>query len=316
MFTPREILYTAAVPFAVAATVLLAAWRPWRRGERGVRRGTWGAPLGVGAGFLAAFALLDGGVPTWPPGEARHWLFYFVVALAVLGVFEALLHAWLPGAAWLRAETVLVVLAAGVFCLFQSMLKNEAWTAWEAGRRLLGMTVLVHAAWAATEVLALRLPRPAAPLVLGGFAAAVALVVMLSGSVLYGRLAGALAAATLSTVLVAFAAGGFSLARGGVTVIVPTAVAVLFLGYHYVDPGVTAANASLLLAALVAPWVTTIGPLRRKKPWVRTVIAVSLAAIPAVVAVLLAQRTFAKMQQESGPDPSSELYTRTVGPTL
>src|SRR5688572_23306548 len=212
MFTPREILYTAAVPFGVALAVLLVAWRPWRRGDRAVTRGAWGAPLGIGAGFLAAFALLDGRLPAWPPGEARHWLFYFVSALALLGVVEALLHAWLPGAAWLRAEALLVVLAAGLFLLFQSMLRNEAWTALEAGTRLLGMTVLVHAAWASTEVLVLRLPRPAGPLVLGGFAMAVALVVMLSGSVVYGRLAGALAAATLAAAAVALAAGGFSLA--------------------------------------------------------------------------------------------------------
>jgi hypothetical protein len=126
------------------------------------------------------------------------------------------------------------------------------------------MTVLVHAAWASSEVLVLRLPATAGPLVLATFSGAVALVVMLSGSVVYGRLAGAMAAATLASAAVAPAARGFSMARGAVTVVVPAAACVMLLGHHYVDPGVTPANMAFLLAALVLPWVATLRPLRRR----------------------------------------------------
>ena len=314
MLTTREILSVAAVPFAAALLLLLAAWRPWRRGGGAGARGAWGGPLGVGLGFLAAFALLDGRVPPWPPGEARHWLFYFVAALTVLGVVEALPHAWLPSAAWLRAEAALVVFAVALFLLFQSMLRNDSWTPFEAARRLLGMTVLVHAAWASSEVLVLRLPRPAGPLVLSAFSGAVGVVVMLSGSVVYGRLAGAMGTAALAAAAVALAAPRFSFARGGVTVVVPAAVAVLLLGYHYVDPGVTAANAALLLAALVLPWLATLRWLRRRTPWVRTGVAVVLAVIPAGIAVLLAQRSFAKMQRESGPNIEDVSYEGHAAP--
>jgi hypothetical protein len=308
MFTTREILYTGAVPLVITLAVLLAAWRPWRRRDRPVARGYWGGAAGIGVGFLAAFALLDGRVPPWPPAEARHGLFYFVAALTVLGVVEALLHAWRPKAAWLRAEAALIVFATGVFFLFQSMLRPDgAWTTLEAGRRLLGMTVLLHAAWASAEALVLRLPRLAGPLVLSAFTGAVALVVMLSGSVVYGRLAGAIAIATLACAPIAMKSYGFSLARGGITVVVPSAVSILLLGYTYVDPGVTATNAALLLAGLVLPWAAAVSPMRRRRVWVRTATAVVLVVIPTAVAVLRAQRAFVRMQQESTPDEYREL---------
>ena len=308
MFTTREILYTAAVPFVVALAVLLAAWRPWRRRDGAPARGWWAGAAGAGAGFLSAFALLDGQVPGWPAAEARHWLFYFVAALTLLGLVEAMLHAWLPGAAWMRAEAALLVFAAGLFLLFQSLLKNDAWTAPEGACRLLAMAVLVHAAWASTEVLVLRLPRPAGPLVIAAFSGSVALVVMLSGSLVYGRLAGALAAAALAAAAVSAAAPRFTVARGGVTVIIPATVAILLMGRYYVEPGVGGRNAAMLLGSLALPWVAALRPLRRRRPWVRTVIAVVLTALPAGTAVLLAQRGFARAQQESGPGAESAAY--------
>ena len=63
MFTTREILYTSAVPGAVALLVLLVAWRPWRRGDAAVVRGHWGGALGAGGAFLLSYALLDGEIP-------------------------------------------------------------------------------------------------------------------------------------------------------------------------------------------------------------------------------------------------------------
>ena len=306
MFTVRDILYAAAVPAVVALAVLLASWRPWRRGERAAVRGHWGGALGAGLAFLAAFALLDGRVPVWPPAEARHWLFYFAAVLTVLALFDAMTPwARRPAAAWLRVEAALVLFAAAVFFMFQSLIRSETWTAVEAACRLLEMTVVLHATWASTELLVLRLPRPAGPLVLGAFAGAAAMVVMLSGSLVLGRLAGVLAITPLVASAVAPAAPGFSFARGGVTVIVPTAVAILFLGHHYVEPGVTTANFGLLLAGLALPWIAALPPLRRRRPWVRTVAALVLVLVPTAVAVARARREFVPMQRESG----AELYT-------
>ena len=310
MFTVRDILYAAAVPAALALAALLASWRPWRRADRPAVRGHWGGALGAGLAFVAAFALLDGRVPPWPPAESRHWLFYLAAALTVLALLDAVVDVRRAGAWWLRAEAALVVCAGAVFLLFQSLLRSETWTAVEAGRRLLVMAVLLHAAWTSTELLVLRLPRPAGPLVLSAFAGGVAMVLMLSGSLVLGRLAGVLAVTPLVAAAVAPAAPGFSFARGGVTVIVPTAVAILLLGYHYVEPGVTAVNATLLFAGLALPWAAALPPVRRRRPWVRTVTALVLVLVPTMIAVARARREFVRMQQESG----AELYTLRVAP--
>jgi hypothetical protein len=303
VFTARDILYAAAVPAVLALAALLASWRPWRRGDRAAVRGHWGGALGAGLAFLAAFALLDGRVPPWPPAESRHWLFYFVAALTGLALLDAVVQPRRPAAWWLRAEVALVLCAAAVFLMFQSLLRSETWTTPEAGRRLLVMTVLLHAAWTSTELLVLRLPRPAGPLVLGAFAGGVAMVVMLSGSLVLGRLAGVLAITPLVASAVAPAAPGFSFARGGVTVIVPTAVAILMLGQHYVDPGATTANSALLLGGLALPWLAALPPLRRRRPWVRTVAALLLVLVPTATAVGRARREFVRMQQEGGAEP-------------
>ena len=306
MFTTREILYTAAVPAVLALAVLLASWRPWRRGDSAATRGHWGGGLGTGLAFLAAFALLDGAVPAWPPAEARHWLFYFAAALTVLALVDSVVRARRPGLAWLRGEVALALSAAAVFLMFRSMMQGESWTAYEAGRRVLVMTVVLHVAWASAELLVARLPRPAGPLVLSAFAGAAAMVVMMSGSVVYGRLAGVLAIAVLVASAVAPAAPGFSFARGGVTVIVPTTVAILFLSHHLVDPGITVANIGLLLLGLVLPWVAAVRPVRRRRTWVRTAVALLLVLVPTGVAVVRAQRAMARLQQEQAPSPEGE----------
>jgi hypothetical protein len=302
VFTLREILYTAAVPAVLALAVLLAAWRPWRRGNRLATRGHWGGALGTGLAFLAAFALLDGAVPPWPPAEARHWLFYFAAALTVLALVDSVLRAVLrarrPALAWLRAEVALTVCAAAVFFMFRPMMLGESWTASESACHVLVMTVVLHATWASAELLVLRLPRQAGPLVLSTFAGAAAMVVMMSGSVVYGRLAGVLAIAVLVATAVAPAAPGFSFARGGVSVIVPTVVAILFLGHHYVDPGVTVANVGLLLAGLLLPWLVALPPLRKRRPWLRTTVAVLLVLVPTGVAVVRARQAMARLQRD------------------
>jgi hypothetical protein len=305
MLTPQEILFTTAVPAGIALLVLLVAWRPWQR-ARPVIRGHWGAPLAAGLAFLTAYALLDGEKPAWPPAQARHWLFFLAAGLTVLGLLDALLGALLPAPEWLRAEVALVASAALVVRLFASVLSAETWPAPSAVQWIAGMTIAVHVTWVSTEQLARRLPRVAAPLVLLVFTSGVAAVTALSGSLVYGRLAGVLAAVTAVACAVSMAAPAFTLARGGVAVIAPLAVAVLLLGYHLADPGVGAVNGGLLLSALLLPWLSRLRPLRRRRPWVRVTAAVLLALLPVSLAVARAGLAFRRAQQQ---DSAGDLYS-------
>lgn len=304
MFTTREILYTAAVPAAITLLVLVVSWRPWRRGA--VVRGNWGGALAAGASFMAAYALLDKRVPAWPPDQARHWIFYIAAGLTVLGLFDALCERLLPIPDWLRAEGALAAACGIVLCLFASLLRSDTWPPYDAARWLLVMAAVLHVAWVSAESLVTRLPRVAGPLVVFVFTAGVALLMMLSGSLVYGRMAGVLAVVALVASLLSAFTPSFSLCRGAVTVIVPVTVATLFLGYHLVEPGLSATKCALLLAALLLPWLAKLPPFAGSRPWVRGVVAVLLAAAPVGAAAWRARAEFLRMQQET---PPGEFYT-------
>lgn len=311
MFTTREMLYTAGVPAAVALLVLVAAWRPWRR-EHPVMRGHWGAALAAGVAFLAAYALLDGEVPAWPPTQARHWLFYLAAGLTVVALLDAAGHAFLHIPVWVRAEIALLASGLLVLCLFFSLLQGDTWPASASAQWMVGMTVVLHLAWVSTEMLVSRLPRGTGPAVLWVFTSGAALVLMLSGSLVYGRLAGVMAVAAFVTFVVSLASRGFSLSRGAVTIIIPVTVAILFLGYHLAE--LDAANAALLLGAVMLPWLARLPVLVRRPPWVRETVAVALAVLPVLVATWRAREAFLRTQQQDFS--TGELYTQAGAATI
>jgi hypothetical protein len=307
MFTPREILYTSAVPAAVALLFLVAAWRPWKRRDAAVLHGHWGGPLAAGLAFLASYALLDGEVPGWPPAQARHWLFYLAAGLTVVGLADSLLPRFVSTANWFRAEIALLASGGAVLCLFSSLLAADNWPAPVAARWMVGMTAILHLVWVSTERLNDRLPRAAGPGILFVFASGVALVMLLSGSLVYGRMAGVLAVVAATALIVSLLAPAFSFSHGGITVLIPLSVCVLYLGYHLADPGVGNVNGALLLSSLILPWFARIPALGRRKPWVRVMVAIMLAALPVAVAAYRARDAFLRAQQE---EPTGELYTR------
>jgi len=309
MFTTREIFYTTAVPAGIALLILFVAWRPWRR-SRPVVRGHWGAPLAAGAAFATAYALFDGEIPAWPPSQARHWLFFIALALTLLGVDDAMPSGWLRLADWLRSEVALLVSGVLVLCLFGSLLSADTWPSSIAARWVVGMTAATHVAWVSAERLSARLPRVAASLVVFVFTSGVAAVTALSGSLVYGRLAGVLSVVAAVAAIVAMLTPAFTLSRGGVTVVVPLAVAILLLGYHLADPGVGITNGALLLSSLLLPWLSRLPPLRRRRAWVRGTVAVVLALLPVTAAVARAGIAFRQAQRQ---DAAGLQALRTTG---
>jgi hypothetical protein len=298
MFTTREIVYSAVVPAALSLLILAIAWRPWRRTDP-VLRGHWGGALAAGASFLAAYALLDGEVPAWPPAQSRHWLFYAAIALTVLGVADAALHRIVHVRDWVRGEAALVVCALLVPCLFRPLIEAQTWPPASAVEWVVGMVVALHLAWASTELLVGRLPRAVGPAVLLVFCAGAALTLMLSGSIVYGRLAGVMAVVAGAGVLTALPAPGFSLARCGVSVLVPITVAIIYLGHHLSE--LDTVNASLLLTSLFLPWLGRLRVLSARRTWVRAIVAVLLVGLPVGAAVTRAAVAFHRaQQQESG----------------
>ena len=117
-------------PLLLAVPVLLLARRPWS-GARTGSRGAWGAGLGIGLGFAAAYWALKGS--PWPPGGANEWHVSLVVGAGLLGACTFLsIRLWTAFA--------LLLLAASPVVMF-----SRLWNGWEGaeGFAQLGLSAAV-----------------------------------------------------------------------------------------------------------------------------------------------------------------------------
>jgi hypothetical protein len=117
-------------------------------------------------------------------------------------------------------------------------------------------------------------------------AACTALALLLSRCLVYGRIAGGLAAALGAVWVVSWWLPDRSLGRGGVPVVVAAVAALLVQGHIY--SYLTLPAGILLAAAPLAAWPGFIGPARRLAPWQSAILAAVLALVPAGIAVGLA----------------------------
>jgi len=201
----------AAVPFAVAFLVTLALGLAGPAGRRV-------AALGIGAGFLVAYYLIQSGVPQFPPPQMAHKVFYLAAAGLVLGLvldFAGLTRAGghifailLPiGALWWMRQsqiaagpgTALVVALAVLFLVSVLVYWRQAATA----RGSDSMESSSAGLFPAIQLLVVAIG-------LGG-------ITLLSFSLTNGSLALALSAATGGYLLVSFlahAVGGRALGYG------------------------------------------------------------------------------------------------------
>ncbi|MBX6314757.1 MAG: hypothetical protein IRY99_17850, partial [Isosphaeraceae bacterium] len=200
------------LPALVAAVVFLGAAWVERRGEA---PSAWGGALGLGAGYLLGHAavqdwLASGRWPAWPPPDVVDWMPYLTLVATALGLLEAIR----PGPAWTRWENRLLVTGLALGLLLGPMIRNF-WTTRQAASWLIGLGLGLLVLWGLLEGLAARL-GPALTLPLLMVAVGTSIVLVLSQSLLLGRLGMALAAA----LAVAWAVGrfrpGLSMARGGV----------------------------------------------------------------------------------------------------
>jgi hypothetical protein len=289
MLLLRPILLGVVLPAGLAGALLLFLWRPWEKGAGSL--GAWAGPLALGAGTLLAQILIQG-IPPLPPLEATHWIPLLVLAAAVLGALVNALK--LP--AWLRHA-----LAAGFSALIPFLtlrpLLGSGWSALEAAAWLGGSAAGIFLLWTVLEAAAHQTQGPVVPVALGAITAGTALVLVLTGSILLGQLAGGLAASLGAVALLALWNPERSLGRGGVAPWV-TAFAALWLnGAVYSEmtilPGVLLASAPLLVL------LARLGRLRALKGWLAATVVAMLAALPVAAAVLLAWRVSAAMGNEA-----------------
>jgi hypothetical protein len=287
-----------------AAVTLLATWgapRPWRQSV------CWS--WAIGAGILAASGATDQW-PHWPALEDRARFLSLLVPLClVVETVAVLLRS--GSVAWIvrlgLAAVVAPILLYNTVYLADLNGPNSAW--WSPAQAtivLCGLAALLALVWVLLSWLQSRTSTPAVLWVLMLDALATAVTVMLSGY--YGGgllglgLAGALAGATLASYLVQ----PRSPTNGSLGMSVIGIFALLLLGRFFGNLP-TRLAACLLLAPLLA-WIVELPRLRRLTPRWQDAGRLSCVAVPLIIVVILAQRTFtAASMAHSGSSETSAI---------
>jgi hypothetical protein len=279
---------------------MLLGWQPWRRDARGIAptRRTWAGAAAIAAGFVIAFWHINGGFPGFPPADATSRLFYIALVLGVFGVAEA----FMPASRSARAMPVLIIAASVLAALLR--FKTQQWQIVQSIEVIGGLTILAALWWACFEAAADDRVRSASILMVG-FAAAISLTLLLSDSLTFGKLGGAVTAAFAGVGICCFFPGSrVTLSRGAVTVftLMTTllAVASFYLANLRPIPAAMMAAAPLLtLTALLVP---------ARKPRLRIVVRLLATFIPLAAAVALT--VMASNREMAEPeDPYSGSYS-------
>ena len=202
----QQILPAAIVAVMVAAGV--CGFALFWRNER--VRGAIG-PLALGVAYLVGHVMIAGWT-SFPPADTTNWLPYFALAAAVLGALCALL----PITGWARV-VIFVLVATGALRL---LLKPKFQYGWSPGEGWAWVAGLACAIVLLAIVLDALARRPATALEMPVFllivSAGTSGALMLSGSMLLGQFAAALAAAVFGCHV--FAVRKVALGRGIVPV--------------------------------------------------------------------------------------------------
>jgi hypothetical protein len=321
---PILMVESAVTAGGVAAVVLLALAWPWRRAP-GVRVGI-GWVVGVTAGF-ALGAWLLGYRPAWPIGQDRDRLLLIILPAAfVIELIGALplVREWRMGQVALCVLRLALAAATAPILLHQTQYLADLagpGTALWSGRRmwawLAGLAGALALQWVALSILLRRGGSETArgqggggraiPLAVAMAVGGSALTIMLTGSLVTGQaalaLAGALTGAAVASLLLSPAAAtNASLGVGLVCWF-----SLLISGRFFAD--LTTVQAAALWFAPLLCWLPPLVPgVRRWRPWARAVICLALVGFLIAVIIFQAHRQFARDSAGEQAAGSSRWY--------
>jgi hypothetical protein len=255
---------------AVVAAIVLALCRKW----------PWGGPLAVVAGFVATYPGINGRIPPLPPSSATDWLFYAALATALMAATAVWMHAnfW-TWAILVPIGTGLTVAAVLSHRLenAQGLLEPLVWIGLLGAAGMFWCFIFQRGGDTRVD----RLLGPAAMVLLGFFCTG---ILVLSRSIIYGRISLALTAAMLPAAIATIWRKDLSF-TGPAMVFVATMCGLLAAGHFF-----AALSGLNLCLILVSPLVmAAAGAVARKRKcgpaWVATV-SLAAMALPLLLAAV------------------------------
>src|ERR1051326_2216341 len=237
MITTRDIVLGFAAPVLLAVLAALVAGKFCQRGVM---------PILIALPCAVAFFGIELGAPAFPPHNVEGWLAYLMVPAAVIGVLENRMRLRLGVRAMLAI--VLFGAAAGlVLWPLQHALSLLPILVWVAVLSV-GQTLW----WLLMDALPDATSRPLVPALLGLTAAAVALALLNTGQIEFGKLAGMLALVLWVLAATDLWTKSSSLTRSGTIVICLFLWGLLTVGHFYGD--ITWRDFVLLTLAPLTAW--------------------------------------------------------------
>jgi hypothetical protein len=296
---PDPILMAKA--FGIAAAISLTVILVGRSSRKTVSAAA--AVIATVSALCAGLWILDL-LPHFPPREALDRLLLVVVpAAAVAELLAAASHriGWV-GRAAVAVSAAPVLLWGSVYTTDLSGPNSRVWStamAWSVEAML---ALLLMAAWILTNRLSRRGGDRISLLSLAGTALGAGLVIMLSGYATGGQMAVPLAAGLAGVALGSLVRKSTEASASAAGIGIVTLFGLLVIGRLFAS--LTNLNAALLFAAPLFGWAAEA---IRSRPRLRAGLRLGLAALPVVVALVLAQQKFAADSQQSGSSSEGSL---------
>lgn len=307
-------LWGALVPALLAATVLLAASRPWAAtrlastaatssleasaaARLGQPLGRWGAALALAAGYVAGHWGLAGG-PLSTNNDVSQTLLYLAALGGVLGALDAL---W-PRPMALRWGLRLLACAGSAWLLVRPLAAQGGPIA-QYGLAAASVAGGMLAVWSLLDGAAAREPGPALGLALLIWLVAGAAALVMAGTAVVGQLAGAATAALggLWVVTWRWPATGRLVSASPVLALV--AVGQWAIGLLYAE--LPKASFVLLVLAPLGLVLVQLPRLARCRPLTRHALRLGLVVLLAIPAAALAARDYFAASPASSGSPAA-----------
>ena len=188
MFLLKQLLPPVLAAVLVSGVIAMAG-RLWKANS-------WADAIAVGIGYAVGQAV-TAGWPAFPPIEATQWLPYLGIAVTILAVIDTLLRP--PGV--MRA-VIWFLGCAGILSLLLAFKFQYGWSLFVGGLWIAGLATAMLVLTSFLDRVARRDASISLPLILTIVAGGTGLALLLSGSLLLGQLALALAGAFAAIVII------------------------------------------------------------------------------------------------------------------